>query len=126
MSLTNFLETEVLDHVFGGNAYTAPTTLYFALFTAAPSDTGGGTEVSGTNYERVSGAFTVSGNTASLTSAIEFAAAGSNWGTVTHGAIFDAATSGNMLAYGTLADDKVIETGDVLRIQANQFTITLD
>ena len=64
MSLTNFLETEVLDHVFGGNAYTAPTTLYFALFTAAPSDTGGGTEVSGTNYTRVSGAFTVSGNTA--------------------------------------------------------------
>jgi hypothetical protein len=74
----------------------------------------------------VSGTFTVSGNTASLTSAIEFAAAGSNWGTVTHGAIFDAATSGNMLAYGTLSDDKVVETGDVLRIQANQFTITLD
>ena len=126
MSFSNFLETEVLDHVFGGNAYTAPTTLYFALFTAAPSDPGGGTEVSGTNYTRVSGAFTVSGNTANLTSAIEFAAAGSNWGTVTHRAIFDAATSGNMLAYGTLADDKVIETGDVLRIQANQFTITLD
>ena len=44
---TDYLEDKVLDHVFGGSAYTAPTTLYVGLFTAAPSDTGGGTECSG-------------------------------------------------------------------------------
>ena len=44
---SDYLEDKVLDHVFGGNAYTAPTTLYVALYTVAPSDTGGGTEVSG-------------------------------------------------------------------------------
>jgi len=42
MSFTNYLETEILDHVFGGNAYTAPGTHYLALYTAAPGETGGG------------------------------------------------------------------------------------
>ena len=58
---SDYLEDKVLDHVFGGNAYTAPSTLYVALYTVAPTDTGGGTEVSGGSYARQSGAFTVSG-----------------------------------------------------------------
>jgi hypothetical protein len=44
---SDFLETKVLGHVFGGAAYTAPGTLHVALYTAAPSDSGGGTEVTG-------------------------------------------------------------------------------
>ena len=52
-SMTNFLELELLDHVFGKGAYSAPTP-YLALFTAAPTDAGGGTEVSGGSYARVS------------------------------------------------------------------------
>jgi hypothetical protein len=51
---SDYLEDKVLDHVFGGNAYTAPTTLYVALYTVAPTDTGGGTEVSGGAYARQS------------------------------------------------------------------------
>ena len=61
---SDFLETKVLDHVFGGTAYTAPTTLYVALYTAAPTDSGGGTEVSGGAYARQTAAFNVGGNTA--------------------------------------------------------------
>ena len=49
---SDYLEDKVLDHVFGGTAYTAPTTLYVALYTVAPTDTGGGTEVSGGAYAR--------------------------------------------------------------------------
>ena len=56
---SDYLEDKVLDHVFGGNAYTAPSTLYVALYTVAPSifrfnsgDLGGGTEVSGGSYAR--------------------------------------------------------------------------
>ena len=64
MSFTNYLETEILDHVFGGNAYTAPGTHYLALYTAAPGETGGGTECTGTSYARQTVAFTVSGNEA--------------------------------------------------------------
>ena len=72
MSFSDYLETKVLDHVFAGTAYTAPSTLYVALFTAAPSDSGGGTEVSGGGYARQTIAFTTSGDTTSNNAAIEF------------------------------------------------------
>jgi hypothetical protein len=35
---SDYLEDKVLDHVFGGVAYTAPTTHYVALYTVAPSN----------------------------------------------------------------------------------------
>ena len=60
MSFTNFLETEILDHVLAGAAYTAPGTKYIGLFTAAPGETGGGTEVSGSAYARQTMAFSTS------------------------------------------------------------------
>jgi hypothetical protein len=126
MSFTNFLETEVLDHVFGGNAYTAPGTLYTGLYTASPSDTGGGTELSGNGYARQATAFTVTGNTASNTSAEEWATATGSWGTITHVGVFDASTGGNLMAYGTLTASKTIATGDVFRIPAGDLDITLD
>ena len=126
MSFTNFLETEVLDNVFGGNAYTAPVTLYTGLYTAAPSDTGGGTELSGNGYARQATAFTVTGNTASNTSAEEWATATGSWGTITHVGVFDASTGCNLMAYGTLTASKTIATGDVFRIPAGDLDITLD
>ena len=126
MSFSNYLETEILDHVFGGNAYTAPSTLYLALYTAAPGETGGGTECSGTSYARTAVTFTVSGNEATNSAAVEFATAGNNWGTITHVGVFDALTSGNLMAYGTLTASKTVETGDVFRVPAGDLDITLD
>jgi len=126
MSFSDFLETEILDHVFGGNAYSAPATLYLALFTAAPDDTGGGTEVSGTNYVRKAIAFTVSGDTASNSAAVEFDTAGSDWGTITHVGIYDASTAGNLLDWAALSASKAIATGDVFRIPSGDYDITLD
>jgi len=129
MSFTNFLETEILDHVFAGSAYTAPSTKYLALYTAAPGETGGGTEVStsGTAYVRQSVAFTTTGNTTSNTAAVEFpTATGSGFGTVTHVGVFDAATSGNLMAYATLTSSKAIASGDVFRVPAADLDITLD
>jgi len=126
MSFTNHLETEILDHVFGGNAYTAPGTLYLGLYTSAPSDTGGGTELSGSGYARQAMAMSVSGNTASNSAVEEFATATGSWGTVTHVGVFDASTSGNLLAYGALSASKTIATGDVFRIPAGDLDITLD
>ena len=126
MSFSNYLETEVLDHVFGGNAYTAPATLYLALFTTDNTDTGGGTEVSGGAYARQSVAFTVSGNTATTSADVEFPTATANYGTVVAVAVMDALTGGNQLAYAGLSSDKTIETGDVFRVPAGDLDITLD
>jgi len=127
MSFSNYLETKILDHVFGGTAYTAPGTLYLALFTAVSSgETGSVTEVSGTAYTRKSVAFTTSGDTTSNTAAVEFDTAGSNWGTVTHVGIYDASSAGNLMAYAALSSSKTIESGDVFRVPAGDLDITLN
>jgi hypothetical protein len=126
MSFSNFLETEILDHVFAGSAYTAPSTHYLALFTAAPGETGGGTEVSGGAYVRKAVAFTTSGNTTSNNAAVEFPTASASWGTVTHVGVFDASSSGNLMAYATLSASKAIASGDVFRVPNADLDITLD
>jgi len=127
MSFSNYLETKVLDHVFGGTAYTAPSTLYLALFTAvSDGEAGTVTEVSTGGYARQSVAFTTSGNTTSNTSAVEYPTATANYGTVTHVGIYDASSSGNLMAYASLSSSKTIETGDVFRVPAGDLDITLD
>ena len=128
MSFSNFLETELLDHVFTNTAYTAPSTLYLSLHTANPDEDASGTEVStsGTAYVRQEVTFTVSGNTATTDAAVEFPTATDNFGTVSHVAVWDAESSGNMLAYAALTTSKTIETGDVLRLPAGDLDITLD
>ena len=128
MSFSNYLETELLDHVFANNAYTSPTTVYVSLHTADPTEAGTGTEVStsGTAYVRQAGSFTVSGNTATTSAAIEYPTATASYGTVTHIGIWDASSAGNMLAYAALTASKTIASGDVFRIPAGDIDITLD
>ena len=127
MSFTNFLETEILDHVFAGAAYTAPGTHYLALFTAvADGETGSVTEVSGGGYARQSVAFTTSGNTTSNNAAVEYPTATANYGTVTHVGVYDASSSGNLMAYAALSSNKTIETGDVFRVPSGDLDITLN
>jgi hypothetical protein len=86
--------------------------------------------VSGNGYARVvTGTITVSGTSPTLATnaaAIEFAAAsGGNWGTITHVAIFDALTSGNMLGWAALSSSRTINDGDIIRIPAGDLDITL-
>ena len=128
MSFSNTTETLVLNWLLTGNAATRPTAWYLALYTAAPGEAGGGTEVTtvGTAYARQSAAFTVSGNTASNTSAIEFPIATASYGTVTHCAVHDAVSGGNLIAYATLTTSKAIGAGDILRVPAGDLDITLD
>ena len=125
---SDYLEDKVLDHVFGGNAYSAPSTLYVALYTVAPTDTGGGTEVSGGGYVRKTATFNVSGTnptTASNASAVEYPTATANYGTVVAVGIFDALSSGNLLAYANLTTSKVVSTGDVFRFNTGDLDVTL-
>jgi threonine dehydrogenase-like Zn-dependent dehydrogenase len=127
MSFSNYLETEILDHVFAGAAYTAPSTKYLALFTAvADGEAGSVTEVTGGGYARQTVAFTTSGNTTSNNAAVEFPTATANYGTVTHVGVYDASSSGNLMAYAALSSNKTIETGDVFRVPSGDLDITLN
>lgn len=126
MSFSNYLENKVLLHVFGATAYTAPTTLYCALFTSDPGEAGAGTEVSGGSYARQAITFTVTDNLASNSAAVEFPTASASWGTITYAAVYDAVSGGNLLASGGLTTSKTIGSGDVFRIPTGDFDITLD
>tara|TARA_R110000772_G_scaffold82775_1_gene175393 strand:+ start:2558 stop:2944 length:387 start_codon:yes stop_codon:yes gene_type:complete len=128
MSFSNTAETLVLDWLLTGGAATRPTAWYLALFTSDPAEDASGTEVTtvGTAYARQSAAFTVSGNTASNTAAIEFPTATATYGTVSHCGVFDAVTGGNLIAYAALTTSKAIDTGDVLRVPLGDLDITLD
>jgi|TARA_R110000796_G_scaffold56051_2_gene130232 hypothetical protein len=125
MSFTDTFETRVLTWVFTTSSATRPTAWFVALYTAAPNDAGGGTEVSGAGYVRKAATFTVSGDTASNSGAIEYPTATGNYGTVSHVGIFDASSGGNLIAYAALTVSKTISTGDVLRIPAGDLDVTL-
>ena len=127
--LTNYGEDLVLDWLFTTGAATRPTSWYVSLYTVAPTESTGGTEVSGGSYARVSTSFTVSGTaptTASNTAAVEFAEASATWGTVVAAGIMDALSGGNLIAFASLTTSKAIDTGDVLRFNAGALDITLD
>ena len=126
MSLSDTFETTTLKWLLTADAVTRPTAWYIGLFTAAPSDAGGGTEVSGGSYARKAVAFTVSGNLATNSAAVEFDVATADWGIITSVAVFDAVSGGNMIAYATLTASKTIANGDVLRIPLNELDITMD
>ena len=117
-SKSDFLELELLDHVLGNAAYAPPGTAFVALYTVAPGDTGGGTEVSGGGYARVglvNNATTwpaASGGAKSNGTAFSFPEATGSQGTVVAFAILDAAAAGNFLYWGTVTVSKVITTGD--------------
>jgi hypothetical protein len=125
MAFSNYLANEILDHVFSGNAFTAPATYYVALYTVAPTASGGGTEVTGGGYVRQTATFTTTAQQSTNTSAVEFPTALVAYGTVVAAAVLDASTSGNLLAFANLTASKTIGIGDVLRIPASDLDINL-
>lgn len=115
--MSTYLANELLDHVFKVGSYSVPTNIYAALSTANPTDSGGSiAEPSGNNYSRVNmnDWDASSGGASSNGTAITFPTASGSWGTLTHGALFDASTSGNMLFYGALNVSQAVATGNVI------------
>lgn len=117
---SNYLEGQYLTHELRTSSFTKPTGIWVALFTAAPSDAGGGTEVTGGSYGRVqcgpsdatwtepAGTPRSSSNVGSVT----FPTPTASWGHVTHFGLFDAETNGNLLRWAALTAAKDINDGD--------------
>ncbi len=140
-AMSDYLENKLIDQLF--RAQTAPSTgtLYIGLLTAAPSDSGGGTEVSGGSYARVAvtsslanwagtqsaGSSVASSGTSGATSnnnAITFPTPTAGWGTVTHFGIYDAASGGNLLFWGALTIAKTVNQADTVTFPAASLSIT--
>lgn len=117
--MTDYLEDKLRDHVLRNVAYTSPPTVYLRLFSTATTDAGGGTEVAGGSYTGQAVTFqagAAGSGAADNSAAVSF----SNMpgATVTHAALFDAATGGNMLMHAALTSPKTVNAGDTLTFSA--------
>lgn len=132
-ALSDYLEAQILNNIFrGATIDTLPTSLYVALYTVAPSDSGGGTEVSGTGYAREAVARNVTTNwdapasgATQNTNIIDFGTAGGSWGTVVAFGIIDAAASGNLLLHGAVSPSKTIAENDPVSYAAGALDVAL-
>jgi hypothetical protein len=129
-SFSDYWENEILDHIFGKGSYTPPT-IYVALSTADPTDAGSGlSEPSGNGYARkqtsASDWNTASGGALDNTNEIAFNEATGSWGTITHFALMDAVSGGNMLAHGALSQSKTIGSGDTAKFAVGDLDVSLD
>jgi len=141
--MSDYLENQIIDHIFRGATYGKPAGIHLALFTAAPTDAGGGTEVAGGAYARVDmvqGDTTnvgTGGETTAVASAgtsgqtsnaniLTFPAPTANWGSISAIGVFDAAAAGNLLFWVSLATPKTVNNGDPApKFLANALTTTL-
>jgi len=127
-ALSDYAEKLLLDFLMTSGTATRPTAWYVALYTAAPNDAGGGTEVSGSGYSRQAVTFDAATSGAGTTSnniAVSFTATGGSWGTITHIGIFDAATSGNLLWHGSLTASRTVNDGDSLLFSIGNIDLTM-
>jgi hypothetical protein len=130
-SLTNFAETELMDHIFNGqdgagSIYTPPSTVYLALFTSDPTDAGTVTgEPSGNNYIRKAITFgAASGRSITQNAQVTYDQAGGAWGTISHWGLMTAETSGNMLAHGQFAVSKQVVSGNTPSVATSEVVVS--
>ena len=133
MGMSLYLRNLTVNLLLGrvGSPYTAPATVYVALFTTMPGvDDTGGVEVTGFSYARVSVANnttnwgTVTNGTKLNLTAITFPSPSGSWGNVVGFGIYDASSAGNLLCSGTFAAAFPVSTaGQTLRFAANRLTV---
>jgi hypothetical protein len=128
--MSDYLEEKLIKHMLKGISYISPTwAVYFALYTSNPGERGiDGTEVntSNTGYNRMNASFTVADGVATLSDDISFPIATASWGTITHFALRDDYTGGNLLFYGALSNSLSISTQETLIISASGLRISLN
>ena len=124
-ALSDYLENEILDHILGTGAYTMPSNVYIGLSTGSFSDDNSGTELSGSGYARQAITFAAASSASAATNAtVTFPTATGSWGAVSHWGLFDASSSGNLLIHGAFASSKTIASGDVLRVNSGDLSVT--
>lgn len=131
-TLSDYATTKLVDHVFK-SAYSPAATLYLCLCTTIPTAASTGTTIVETDYTNyVRKAFTATSfNAASLRKIvqaldIEFAqAGGAGTNNINSYAICDAATLGNMLAFGSFTSAWNVVSGNTPKVAAAEIEISI-
>lgn len=129
-NLSDYLENALINHISNNAVYTAPATLYVALYTTAPTDSTAGVEVlSGRGYARQTVTLAAaSGGATSNTNTISFGPnTAANWGTVVAAAVVDSGTigAGNILLHNTLNASRAAIIGDRIEFAPGALTFSL-
>jgi hypothetical protein len=141
--MSDYASNKMIDRIFRAQAFTWPATLYGALFTAAPSNAGGGTEVNAVEYARqpiASSLAAWSGTQAAASTTSSTGTGGrisnnaqmvypdptTSWGGLTHEGFYDALTLGNLYFWAALTTPRTISAGGAAPLHAaNTLGITV-
>ena len=129
-SFSNYWGSSMLDHAFGKKSYSSPD-VYVGLLLSEPNENGSSiVEPQSQGYSRTktnAGQWdTAFEGSIENVSNITFTMACENWGKITHFALFDAASGGNLLAFGNMSPSKNINSGDIPRFAPGDLIISLD
>jgi hypothetical protein len=131
-SFSDYLELEILDHIFNDNAYSAPTP-YLALCTTVPTDASTGSTIVEANYTGYARLAIAAGDMSAAASgsktnsaALTFPACTAGTSTIIGWAICDAATTGNSLVWGTCTSTVISTTQTPATIAIGGLVVTLD
>jgi hypothetical protein len=123
-TLSDYLELELLDHIFNA-AYTAPTTVYVSLYESDPGDDDSGTETSYTSYARQSITFAAaSSRVVDQNALVTFPANTGSTVTITHWGLHDAVSAGNLMAHGAFGVSKQVNNGNTPSIASSEIDVT--
>lgn len=137
MTLSNTYELDMLDDICGDTPTNAVggAARYLALLTSDPGETGSlAGEVSGGSYARVDcatkWAAAASGSKAN-NAALTFPTATADWADgspnqITHWALCDAASAGNVVWSGAFTTARTVLSGDTFEVASGQLTLTAD
>ena len=126
-ALSNYGRQLVMNALLRGTSFTAPSTVYLAMYLTDPTSADTGTEVTAGDYHRmpITLSSPTTGGVCSNVGIITFPTATVDWTTVTHAGIRDAFTGGHLLFHGALSSPITINAGDALEFLAGQITCTL-
>jgi len=125
--LSNYLINKLLLTLTNQGSWSAPATVYLALYTTNPNPNNSGAEVStggGSGYVRQAISWASVGSNLSVANSavITFPTSGTNWGTINYFALFDASSAGNMLMFSQLSSPVTINIGTIFQIAIGSLT----
>ena len=106
-------------------------TTYLALFKSNPGKEGTGDEVDEAGYSRKEISFSAPYEendkfNVKVDTVAFFDEAEENWGEVTHGAVYDSETGGELLWYGPLENPRYVLDGDQVVVREDEIVVSLD
>lgn len=122
MSISNYAELKILDHLTGTTSWTAPTNAYLQLHTGDPGETGA-SNVASENTRKVTAWSAASSGSISISAEVEWTNVSATE-TYTHWSLWDASSGGNCLFYGALSASAVMTAGDSFKFTS--LTLSLD